>query len=595
MFELNVELGASGSINIRRDLKFGECSIFDVNIESADEMPFELPMQRYLEEMLVGMHGSPAEKCEKTNGGAKVRANWQRLKSVLGTQAAQDACRALFGIVLGVVLNHATENAVAEFQQQLARAWTLVVQEVKKEASKKTIGMGKESDIQDEILRVLPVVFVQCIYRLMVDAFPEDKNELTHHAEELLEKLTQVVTHEVYGFKLYPETSQKERRLVFQKSVIDSPFINQQDTLKSQMRAVALEKRSKDYKPLCFGALDAMPLEESQLEHVMMGRSMARQKAIEFNLKDEAQVPMDLSVDRYDSIADIGERLFDRHYRELNPEMDAMTTMNAMQCSVTVNAERPDSQGAKGDSFEDASTRASYDNIMAKRREVRQAAKKNREELLQSQITKEPLPAALQTRNIDTNWVSPLMDRVVPAERHRQGLQKRTCDSRHLKMDLPQSEVNRRMLESRSEPSLRRSVKLPKIGGHHGNDAIDHVDDHHHHLNMTPVRKAHKIQTQLFIEPPARLSNSVVLHRLEDHVVHFKQKSFGSYLKEVDISSGAQKHRMDPSSMRRAEDAYVSSLHALVGPNHQSALKLYDSPERTSKKRMKAIKKMSST
>jgi len=226
---------------------------------------------------------------------------------------------------------------------------------------------------------------------------------------------------------------------------------------------------------------------------------------------------------------------------------------------------------------------------MAKRREVRQAAKKSREELLQTLITKDPLPPTLQTRNIDTNWVSPLMDRVVPVERPRQGLQKRECYNSHLKMDLPQCEVNRRMMQSRSEPSLRPSVKLPKIGGQHGKDAVDCADDHHHHhLNVTPVRKAHKIQTQIFMEPPARLSNSVVLHRLEDHVVHFKQKSFGSYLKEVDISSGGKKQHMDPAAMRSAEDAYVSSLHALVGPSDRPALSYYDSPERNSKKRMKA-------
>jgi len=246
-------------------------------------------------------------------------------------------------------MNHSAESAVSEFKQQLARGWALVVQEAKKKASEKTIGMGRESDIQDELLRVLPIVFVQCIYRLMVDAFPEDRNQLTHNADKLLEKLMHVVTHEVYGFKLYPETCQKERSLVFQKNVIDSPHVNQQDTLKSQMRAVALEKRSKDHTPLSFGSRDAMPLEETQLEHVMMGRSIARQKAIDFNLKDEAPVPIDLSVDRYASVSEVGERIFDRHYHELHPEIDVVTMMNASHCSVNVNVERPDSQGAKGD------------------------------------------------------------------------------------------------------------------------------------------------------------------------------------------------------------------------------------------------------
>lgn len=207
--------------------------------------------------------------------------------------------------------------------------------------------------------------------------------------------------------------------------------------------------------------------------------------------------------------------------------------------------------------------------------------KKYREELLQSRILDDPLPEYIRAKHIDTNWVSPICDRMVPVEEHRQGLLKRTCESRKLKMELPP------MHQSKSAPSLRGAVKLPKINAQQGGSGHDVLDVAA--SEQVPAKKGHG--TKIVMEPPASLSNAVVLHRLEDHVVHFHQKSFGSYVKQFDISSGQKKHRMDPGSMRNAEDAYVSSLHALVGPASRPALTLYNSPERTFKKRMKKMKR----
>jgi len=137
--------------------------------------------------------------------------------------------------------------------------------------------------------------------------------------------------------------------------------------------------------------------------------------------------------------------------------------------------------------------------------------------------------------------------------------------------------------KSSTEPSLGSttgsSIKLPQIG-HHSPGGHDHSGNS---LGST-LKRPYVCKTEFTMQPPASLKNAVVLNRLDEHIHTFHSNSFAVYSKEYDIASGIRKHRMDPAQMRRAENNYVSSLHALVGPAKQPGLKMYDSPDRKAKR-----------
>jgi hypothetical protein len=587
-FELNVELGETTQYS------FGLCSLFDIFVELGDDSPFDVPVQRYLEEMLIGIRGNEQHDENATD---KRRENWKRLKRVLRTDAMRDVCLELFWIMMGIVLKRVDEDAVQELRESLAKAWALVVLRVRKVAFEGE--RGTESETQEWLLRYLPVVITQCLYRLLVDGFHEDRSQLTHLSDALLEKITRVVTYEVSGFKLNSSTWHKERKYIFRKTVIQRPDLNQHDALKSQMRREHLEHRSKEPLALTFGQQDSLPLEEEQLEHVMMMRAMAKQK-----VKDgagagagaaagagagaasaavaEDLVPIELSVDRYASISQAGDELFERQMNDLNPQlMAAVAEANRRPSHERVtNAGFHLGSEALRQSICTAASSGNYVHKIRNKKEQEQAKKRDREYALQKLILQDPLPQALCERTLDTAWVSPVLDRLVPVQRERQGLQKRAADSKILKMDLPN------IMKSQSEPSLRKSgLKLPHLSAQlHTSDGIENAAS-----ALASEKKTIKHKTDILLQPPASLKNAVVIDRLNDHLAHFNKHAFSNYSKEYDIGTGVKKQRMDPAAMRRAENNYVASLHALVGPAKQPGLKMYNSPERMAKRR--ALKK----
>merc|ERR1712139_234777 len=77
-----------------------------------------------------------------------------------------------------------------------------------------------------------------------------------------------------------------------------------------------------------------------------------------------------------------------------------------------------------------AASSGNYAHKIRNQREQEQAKKRDREHALQKLILQDPLPQALCERTIDTAWVSPVLDRLVPVQHERQGLQKRAADSK---------------------------------------------------------------------------------------------------------------------------------------------------------------------
>jgi hypothetical protein len=616
-FELNVQLGpndpskdtvidgsnlsssiriASPFVSQAEPIEFGNCSVYDFTYDAADEEPFQLPVPRYLEEMLISMQAAPRQgrgNGSKEQGDKKpskqARANWYRIKDIFRMDCVQEVVRALFWIVVGIIMKRVDDEVIAELRRRLARSWYLLSLEVHKKAHEGTKETAQE--IHDWLCGALPVLIVQCIYRLMVDAFSEDKSKLVHLADEALEKIMRVVSYEICGFRRNTHTLSKERTDVFQKAVLENPFLNQHDSLKSQMRIEFIQCRNKKDKdslppPLVFGEQSAMPLDEKQLEHVMQGREQDRDNQA-FG-KVRTPVPDELSIDRYFSIAHEGEELFHRHMQELNPDYVANTwecmldvpEVMVRQCSEP-NAERPatglDEEIAK--TSRTVSAGGQLREAEKRRREAKENELRRREDLLQKNIVDEPLPREFCDRSLDTSWVSPIIDRLAPGERDRQVLCKKAADSRNVAMELPA------LVRSKSEPLLKckkthEENKLPKIVAEGvPAQATKPYAKAIHDFDPDPTHSRNR-KYEMTLEPPSSLKNSLVLSRLEEHLKQHSSKSFRRYTKEHDITSGQKKKQVNPEAMRRAESAYISSMHALVGPPSSTALRQVSTPMR---------------
>lgn len=480
---------------------FGRCSVFDVFAVSADDLPFEVPVSDYVEEVLIGldcapeasplsatgqrMPGTPSSQSSQSSPS---RAKYSRLRRIVGTQALSDACLHLFWIAVGVITNRVAHEAVQELRNRLARAWCLVALEVKQQAH-------RDTDTQDWLLMALPAILVQAVYRLFVDCFPDDRTQYIHFVDALLEKLSYLVTFEVCGFQRNAETCVKERRLLFKKVVLENPYVNQRDSVKAQQRKEELEKRAKAPPPLKFGKSIQQGgeiLEETQLEHVMMCReAMAEQRKLDKLLP--APVPEELSVDRYTSVAMEGSALFERQFEELRPRTVIRRQSSAsafkglaIEIPDDVKASPPPedelqrlsfSRGTqRGDSRPTTSQRvasmtakmkaAARTSCFASRlckahktKDDEAAEKRRREDSLRKRIVDDPLPQEFRECALDTTWVSPITNRLAPGERDRQALRKRSAEAYQLKME-PKS--------TRGLPTLMpRCASSPDLGASH--------------------------------------------------------------------------------------------------------------------------------
>lgn len=502
---------------------FGKNSVFDIYVESHEDIPFQLPTGEYLEEVLIGLNAAPEFGGKKDDQSPQTVANYRRLRRVVSAKALCDACQALFWIAVGIITSRVVNDVVDELRSTLSKAWCLVVLQVKKEVHRDHAG----ADAQDFLLGALPAILVQTIYRLLVDCFPEDKIQFIHHVDALLEKLSHVVSYEVCGFQLNVETSHKERKQLFRRVVLDNPFVNQRDSVKALMRTELLSKA--DHTPLRFGNLGdegGQPLEETQLEHVMLNHeTLVREgsKQRRDNPLSPSPVPEDLSVERYNSIAMQSGMLFNRQLQELMPRKPSkpsrvLPAVDGARCQSRGSSQEegsrcPSRARATTDGFDTvvqknpSRARATTDGFAMQKntnkrgsmalqhaggkiqngrsllstqriKDFEQAEKRKREDLLVKRICAEPLPPELCERALDTTWVSPITNRLAPGERDRQALRKCATEAHHLKMApmnktfsgglpllMPKPRMQK-MQKSRSAPELRDAQQeLPKLPG----------------------------------------------------------------------------------------------------------------------------------
>eukprot|EP00440_Ansanella_granifera_P035893 gb/GFBE01038937.1/.p1 GENE.gb/GFBE01038937.1/~~gb/GFBE01038937.1/.p1 ORF type:complete len:733 (+),score=171.46 gb/GFBE01038937.1/:1-2199(+) len=473
-------------------IEFGSCSLFDAKAPTVDDLPFELPAGKYLEETLAGMHGAP----HSTTAASK---NWQILQAVVQGNATKQACSDLAWVAIGTIFGTIDLHVVEGLQKRLATSWFELTLDVGR------LSKGNKKS-KDWAIEALPAVFVQAIYRMLVDGFPPESRAFVQSGQDILLKLSQVARHEVTGFQENEQTFHKLRKRLFCSEVLEVPHLNQRESMEHERRREHQRKESAQQKveqpPLAFGGSES-ELTEDQLEHILAQRC-SRKNDIGFtrgslesfppssmeitgwtssgvranfttaavqtlnDLKDRAE--SELSVDRYEEYSMEAEEIIVKQLSELYaeggwipgntpPELAAKpVNANALLSSLTSFADKSPKtpheplqeasktmrNSKKAVTMGARSVRASCDGTVAarrerERREAEQAERRRRDELLQKRI-EETLPEEFNRRSLDTSLVSPALDRIAPSEGDRQLLPSMPAMKQQVKMAPPSSQ-----------------------------------------------------------------------------------------------------------------------------------------------------------
>lgn len=559
------------------DLEFGTGSIFDAEVSSADAFPFELPVAHYLDEALLGMYGAPSGKDGAANGSSK----WNRIRRTLATDAARGICTALVWVCASVLVGTIKDGPLEELRKNLAHNWFLLTLEIGRVVGS-SISSGANRDF---LLEAIPTVMVQTAYRLLVDAFPPEQNQLMQSFEVIIEKLTHIIHHDIAGFQINMRTAHKLRQRLFREHVIKMPFANLHESVRNAKRRERLESH-KDQNPLAFGSDLGQSLEEMQLEHVLElrerdkvgahGSSPSRLAALSRkSVVATSSVPEELSVDRYGPIANKAEDLLARQLQELFPDNnDQIIATNAKnrpeelgpeaasglspsgEGSPVSMTESPTAQSPTGArrSFMMRSSKASLLGTTALRaqreRERLQAVeRRRRDELLERRIA-QPLPDVYCQRTINTNLVSPILDKLSSNEGTRSQLLKRSSENQKLRMAPPVAAF------------LPQIDELPPGKSNHTSDATKVLPAISHGGPRPSKFKS------------ANVGHEAAMLRLSQHADSFRSTSFEQYRKDYDLITGLKKQRIDEDRLRRDEQGYINGVQQLVGSRSAPALRL---------------------
>jgi len=332
-------------------------SVLEVDVCRTGTLPFDPPVASYLEEALIGLIGGAGDTRPKRDETA-----WRKvgaLDKLLRGIAAAAVCKSLFWITLGVIFQRIQEPVLASLRRELSASWHLLALAMVQQSPK---------DAKDWVQAAMPYVIAQAIYRLIHDAFESDRKVTTAQANVLIDKLTLIIHFEVTGFQLNLQTVHKARHRIFLRRVWKSPYVNQRELMKGFQRQEKLENNaaSNGNRPLAFAQSQSdvasyvsenRPLEEVQLHYIMQGRAallrQGRSKAYSRSLmsasgSDSALLagsrssmgvafsgssadmtswaaaestcsppPAELSVDRYEGLADDGAAMLQKHLAAL--------------------------------------------------------------------------------------------------------------------------------------------------------------------------------------------------------------------------------------------------------------------------------------
>ncbi|CAK0877939.1 unnamed protein product [Prorocentrum cordatum] len=463
---------AAGAAPQAQAAAFGSGSVFDVDVRAGAPAPFALPCARYLEESLLGMRVAPSNLREllavvdgdsqsprrtsagaawgsSSPAGAAASLQWRRLRQVLSSAAAHDVCTAFFWLAVAVLFGRAREADVREAERSLARSWhrlNIEAGEVCSSQSTASSYMGA----RDETLDALPTLIVQAVFRLLVDAFDEERAEVVKQAEPLLDKLMLMVHYEASGFQMNVSTCRELRRKLFRQHVTEQPALDLQESLRLQQRRDQLERENtKGQHPLSFGP-GGVGMEDLQLQSVLQNRRKEKKERDLYRRAtgiplgpDPGSPPFELTVDHYGRVRREGLARLDA-LRGATTEPTAGLGPGGgdheSDASASALEAAPAAQGEGGREAPEGVMTVALGKALAKkvrRSEVKAAERSRRKEQLRRHLLGESLPEPLRAGAIETCGVSPLCGWLEPKVDGRRLVEKRMRENFRLAMKTP--------------------------------------------------------------------------------------------------------------------------------------------------------------
>lgn len=592
--------------------KFGSCSLFDVRVETVDALPVEFPTASFLDETLAGMLGAP--------GNGPASKNWLRLQAVVIQDSAAQCCTALTWVVLGHLFQVVEPHCMSTLKQTMAQNWFQLSLQID------SLSEGNRR-FKDNLMEAVPAVFVQAIYRMMIECFPPEQRALALSSQDIVVKVTKIVQHEVAGMQWRPETWQKLRERLFCPQVLESPQLNQRESMEVCRKKAKRERGNvcEDEKPpLHFGASHG-PMSDAQLESVMTLRqkaadesptkrsSLAHQQALKGwtsdhlreHLSDRAVQRLDalkrraqeeMSVDRYEELAVRAEELMANQMDQLYADggWEPGKTPPELVCNLGDLGDDPfslkeaslhpdlsfDSENKDLSIKRTQSVRSLRDSTVAvrrerERREAELAERRRRDELLEKYLAAQ-LPETFSQHTFDTSLVSPALDRLAPSDSARRLLPPLKTLKQKVKMKTPKAlevtSTDKGAACAQTQPRADRSG--PNQGRQGSKSSVGS-------LNMGQregVRSNQLIRSQsgskvMLSMEPTNLKEEVVVSRLQQHMEAFREASFDNVKKDTDILTGQRRQRLDAAALDRDERAFIEKMEAMVGSKSTPAIR----------------------
>lgn len=620
---------------------FGSGSVFGVEVRAGMPPPFELPCARYLKESLLGMRVAPRnldelltvdldgdaqspgghrrisaiDEASLSPGGGATSLQWRRFRRVLGSEAAHDVCTVLFWMAVGVLFRRAHEEDVQEAERALARSWHRLSIKAGEVCSDQATA-SSYMDSRDETLAALPTAIVQAVYRLLVDAFDEERAEVVKQAEPILDKLMLLVHYEASGFQMNVSTVRELRRRLFRRHVTKQPALDLRESLRLQQRRDQLDRENtKGQNPLSFGP-SGVAMEDLQMQGVLHHRKEEKKerdlyrRAAGLFTPDPGGPPFELTVDYYSKVRQEGLARLDALRGARAEPMAGLGISEGDAAEHESDASALQSlQGEDGLDGVDGAMTASPSKVLAEketeRREVRAVERSRRKEQLRRNLLGEALPEPLRAGGIETCGVSPLCGWLEPNVDGRRLVDKRMRENLKLAMKTPPRSQSAGAQEGKASKAPR-SASLPHVrrtpttracarfsaldwepqaaqGRQVWPTAVGHTlstGSRASHKGTAPLKRGSMIAVRSVVAFAAagRGDGDDDDSSTRSDVAARITNAHGNDILPVRIA-------VDPAELEAAELAYTTSLHQLVGSARIPAQSLWDSLKWSSLKR----------
>jgi len=573
-------------------------------------LPVDFPTASFLEETLAGMFGAP--------GNGPASKTWSRLQAAIMQESAVQCCTALTWVVLGQLFQIVEPNCMTVIKQAMAQHWFHLSLEMDR------LSEGHRR-FKDSLMEAVPAVFVQTIYRMMVDGFPPEQRALALSSQEIIVKVTQIVQHEVAGMQWRPETWQKLRERLFCPQVLEAPQLNQRESMEVCRKKAKRERDNvftDEQMPLHFGASDE-PMSDAQLESVMASRIQkeadesptkrrsqsqphASKGRISENLREhfsegatrrldalKQKARDEMGVERYEDLAVRAEELMANQMDQLyadggwepgNTPPELVCTLDEDPFSLNKASLHPDlafdSDGNK-DLKRTHSVRSMRDSSVGlrrerERREAEIAERRRRDELLDKYIAA-PLPEIFSQKSFDTSLVSPALDRLAPSDSERRLLPPLKHLKQKVKMRTPKALEGTSFPTNPSCPQQEAQPKADRSSANQGRQGSKNsVGSLNSSQREAPQRSLIRSQTgsrAMLSMDSANVKAEVVVNRLQQHMDAFRDASFDNVKKDTDILTGQRRQRLDADALDRDEKAFIEKMEAMVGSKSTPAIR----------------------